>query len=63
MNDLLTIDDMSVTLNLSREYVRDRLVKRPDFPRPKLSLSQKCRRWCRDDFNAWLKKESKTQAR
>lgn len=63
MNDLITIDDMSVTLSLSRAYVRDRLVKRIGFPRPKLDLSQKCRRWCRDEFNAWLKKEAKVQAR
>jgi predicted DNA-binding transcriptional regulator AlpA len=63
MTDLMTIDDISTALNLSHAYTRDRLVKRPDFPRPAVALSQKCRRWNRDDFNAWLHKHTKKQAR
>jgi predicted DNA-binding transcriptional regulator AlpA len=53
---LITIDHIAKTLNQRREYVRDRLVKRPDFPRPALVLSQKVRQWDAADFEAWLKK-------
>lgn len=63
MTDLMTLKDISAALNLTHEYTRDRLVKRPDFPRPRLALSQKCRRWCRDDFDAWVKRQAKVQAR
>ena len=63
MNDLITLEDISTALNLSHEYTRDRLVKRPDFPRPAMSLSQKCRRWNRGDFETWLQKHLKKQAR
>jgi len=63
MNDLIGTMDISQRLNLEHAYVRDRVVKRPDFPRPKLSLSQKCRRWSREDFEEWLNKQAKKQAR
>jgi predicted DNA-binding transcriptional regulator AlpA len=63
MSELITIQEMSVHLNVSPTYVRDRVVKRVDFPRPALSLSQKCRRWSRDAFEDWLRKQTKTQAR
>ena len=63
MNELLTLEDISESLNVSHSYVRDRVVKRPDFPRPALSLSQKCRRWSRAAFEEWLRKQTKKQAR
>lgn len=63
MSELIGIPEISQALNLSHDYVRDRLVKRPDFPRPALSLSQKCRRWSRDSFDAWLRSHMKKQAR
>jgi len=55
-NDLLTIDDLALTLGLKRETVRDRIVKRADFPRPAVSLSQKIRRWSEGDVTEWLSK-------
>lgn len=54
---LLTIDDMATRIGESREYVRDKLVKRGDFPRPALVLSQKIRKWAAADFDAWLEKQ------
>lgn len=63
MSELIGIQEISEYLNLSHDYVRDRVVKRPDFPRPHLSLSQKCRRWSRDAFEDWLRKKAKEQAR
>lgn len=63
MSDLIGITEISATLNVSHAYVRDRVVKRPDFPRPALSLSQKCRRWSSEAFEDWLRKQTKKQAR
>lgn len=63
MSDLIGIQEISEYLHLSHDYVRDRVVKRPDFPRPYLSLSQKCRRWSREAFEAWLRAQAKKQAR
>ena len=53
---LLTLDDLTQQFKLSRSYVRDKLVKRGDFPRPSLSLSQKNRRWGKSDVDAWIAK-------
>ncbi len=52
--NLLTIDDISQMLKLSRGYVRDRLVKTAGFPRPCLFLSQKNRRWEKVSVDTWL---------
>lgn len=46
-----TIADM---LGLEREYVTDRVVKRPDFPAPVLALSQKTRLWLRAEVQEWI---------
>lgn len=53
---LLTLDEICSMVKLSRTYVRDKLVKRADFPRPCVSLSQKLRRWSKDDVDSWLTK-------
>lgn len=63
MSDLIGIAEISIHLNVTREYARDRIVKRADFPRPALSLSQKCRRWSKDAFEDWLNKQTKKHAR
>lgn len=54
MNDLLTIDDIAERVGVPRNYVRDELVKRGDFPRPALRLSQRIRKWAAVDFENWL---------
>ena len=51
---LLTLSDIAEMLTMTHNYVRDRITKRPDFPRPALSLSQKTRRWNEDDVRAWV---------
>ena len=56
MADLITLDHIATRLNQRREYVRDRLVKRADFPRPALVLSQKVRQWDAAEFEKWLEK-------
>lgn len=54
---LLTLDDITAMVQLRREYVRDKLVKRADFPRPAFALSQKCKRWSSADISAWLERQ------
>lgn len=62
--ELLTIDDIKILVNADkREYVRDRIVKRPDFPRPAVCLSQKFRRWNAEDVRQWLTKNQESMAR
>lgn len=52
--NLLTLDEICGMVKLSRTYVRDKLVKRADFPRPCLSLSQKSRRWSKESVDLWV---------
>lgn len=61
--DTITLDDIASSLKLKKDYVRDKVVKRPDFPRPAVSLSQKTRRWNPDDFNAWMQSQKSRLAR
>lgn len=60
---LLSIDDIAVRVGESREYVRDKIVKRADFPRPSLVLSRKVVKWSLVDFEAWLEKKRKEWAK
>lgn len=60
---LLTLDDIAAMLSATRPLVRDRIVKRPDFPRPAVSLSQKMRRWNKVDVENWLAKQMQRNAR
>ncbi len=60
---LLTLDDITAIVQLKRETVRDKLVKRSDFPRPALCLSQKTRRWRLEDVQLWLQKQHAENAR
>lgn len=54
MTEYLSTQELAKLLGMSPTYVRDRLVKRPDFPRPALSLSQKLRRWNSIDVGNWI---------
>ncbi len=60
---LLTVDDIAELLKLSRDYVRDRLVKSAEFPRPAIVLSQKNRRWEKSDVESWVSKSKQSLAR
>lgn len=60
---LLTLDDIAAMLSAKRPLVRDRIVKRPDFPRPAVSLSQKTRRWSKADVENWVKAQVTRNAR
>lgn len=57
----LNLDQLAEHLVINRTYVRDHLVKRPDFPRP-LELSRKLRYWVADEVDEWLLKQRSTPA-
>lgn len=61
--NLMTIDDISQMLKLSRTYVRDRLVKNATFPRPCLFISQKNRRWEKDSVERWIANSKESLSR
>ena len=61
--ELVDLDHIAQMTGTRREYVRDHMVKRPDFPRPALVLSQKTRRWGRPDVERWLEKQMQRNAR
>lgn len=63
MSDLLTIDDIAAKVKLRREYVRDKLVKHPNFPRPTFALSQKNRRWSSADVDGWIESQRDSNLR
>lgn len=54
MKEYLTTQQIADRLDLERKYVTDKVVKRPEFPKPAIKLSQKTRKWLRDDFEHWL---------
>jgi len=60
---LLSLDDIAEIVKEPREYVRTSLVRRPDFPRPVLVLSQKIRKWAAHDVDAWLEAQRRKWAR
>ena len=53
MTDLIDTADIAADLNLQRDYVTRRVVKRPEFPRPALRLSRKVVKWARGEYEAW----------
>lgn len=56
MNDLLDTADIARMLGVSREHCTNRLIKRPDFPKPAMNLSRRLRRWRKQDIVQWLLK-------
>lgn len=51
--ELLSPQDISGLLGVSLRHCVDRIVKRPDFPKPALDLSTRGRRWRRADVLRW----------
>lgn len=63
MSELIDTRDIAEMLRLRPAYVRDTLVKGPTFPRPALMLSQKTRRWDRQDVMRWIEHHRQQNAR
>lgn len=53
MSDLIDTADIAADLNLGRDYVTRKVVKRPDFPPERLRLSRKVVKWARAEYEAW----------
>lgn len=52
--ELIDTKDISRLLGVTRAHVTNRLTKRPDFPQPTLNLSQKLRKWRKDEVLRFL---------
>lgn len=51
--DLLSTADIARMFGLTREYITDKLTKKPDFPKPRVRVSQKTTLWARADIEQW----------
>lgn len=54
MNDLIDTKDIAQMLGVSRAHCVGRIVKRPDFPKPAVSLSQRLKRWRKVEVMKWM---------
>lgn len=54
---MLTLNTQEIAglLGVSRKHVTDRIVTRPDFPKPVVNKTQKDRRWSIDDLMDYLR--------
>lgn len=55
-NDLIDTAGIASLLGLTREYVTDELTKKAGFPRPRINLSRRLRKWDRDEVVAYITK-------
>lgn len=62
MSELLTPEEIADMLKVSPRIVKERVLRSPDFPRPAVDLSQKCRRWSKMDVDAWIARSRETSA-
>lgn len=51
---LMDTGAIAAMLGVSRAHVTDRLTKQSTFPAPVIDLSQRLRRWDREQVMAWL---------
>ena len=54
--ELIDTAEIARILGVSRAHCVGRLIKRPDFPRPAVNISQRLRRWQRDAVMRWIVK-------
>lgn len=62
MTALLDTAQIAELLGLKRTYVTDKLTKRPDFPQPRVNVSQRLRRWAEADVMAWAQGNGQSRA-
>lgn len=51
--ELMTSKDISTLLGVCHRHCVDRIIKRPDFPRPTINISRRIKRWSRTDILKW----------
>lgn len=59
MSALIDTAQIAEILGLTREYVTDKLTKRPDFPRPRVNVTRRLRRWSEAEVRAWAQQPKK----
>lgn len=59
MTETIDTERIAQILGYTRKYVRERIVTRPDFPKPKIAVSRQCRRWAEEDVMAWASPDSR----
>ena len=52
--DLIGTQDIARMLGVTRSHCVGRIIKRPDFPKPAINLSQRLRKWKREDVMKFL---------
>lgn len=62
MRDLITTAEIAKMFGLNRAYVTDKLVKRHDFPAPVIEISQKTRKWLREDVERFARPRQRRAA-
>ena len=56
----LTTEEIASLLGVSRKHVTDRVVTRPDFPKPVIRLSQRVRKWAQSEVLDYLRSEPRS---
>jgi len=59
LSPLVNISELAALFGVSRKHAANRIVTRPDFPAPVVRLSQRTRKWSREDVTSYLKKRSR----
>lgn len=62
MTAMIDTAQIAEILGMNREYVTDRLTKRADFPKPRIDLSRKMRRWAEAEVRAWLAEHARKRS-
>ena len=52
-NELITTKDIAQFLGVTQAHCVGRIIKRVDFPKPAIDVSQRLRRWRRADVLKW----------
>ena len=52
--DLLGTKDITRMLGVTQAHCVGRVIKRPDFPKPAINLSQRMRKWHKSDVMRFL---------
>jgi predicted DNA-binding transcriptional regulator AlpA len=56
----LTTEEIAHLLGVSRKHVTDRIVTRPDFPKPVIHASQRTRKWAQAEVLEYFKAGPRT---
>ena len=63
MDPVIDTAEIARMIGLTREHVTDRLIKRPDFPKPAINISQRTRFWRRSEVLAFMQGPKAAQPR